>query len=407
MASIEQKLITAILARVRGRRSVSAPRHGHVRSDSTILAPARLREGQFSDFAAVSELKRKWGLVLDSFENWERLWCHNPALKQQQSNRPIGWVLEAAGQLVGYLGNISLSYSYGSRQLMAVVGHAFVVEPSYRAASLSLMSAFFRQKSADLFLTTTAIEAVGKMARSFKSEPLPQEDYENVLFWVLQPSAFSKAVMNRLHLKPYLAVIGHSMGSVAVNTDKILRRRWPKNSSKHSVSEIRVSEIGDDFHALWDAKLQERARLLADRSPGVLKWHFDIPGQAGATRILCCHSNGELLGYLAIRDDSSLAHSLRRSIIADALIRKDDPEIFQTLMFAAYEHAKHAGSYVLEVLGFPPNLRAMCSKWNPYHRRYPACPFYYKAADLTLHKTLSDDASWYATPFDGDTTLMP
>ncbi|MGA9393053.1 MAG: hypothetical protein WBV69_21665, partial [Candidatus Sulfotelmatobacter sp.] len=44
--------------------------------------------------------------------------------------------------------------------------------------------------------------------------------------------------------------------------------------------------------------------------------------------------------------------------------------------------------------------------WNPYVRKYPASPFYYKAADAALHKALSDGNAWYATPFDGDTTLI-
>jgi hypothetical protein len=38
---------------------------------------------------------------------------------------------------------------------------------------------------------------------------------------------------------------------------------------------------------------------------------------------------------------------------------------------------------------------------------FPATPFYYKGATPELHKTLSDGAAWYGTPFDGDTTLMP
>lgn len=409
MALIEEKVIAAILTRVRDRRDDASALRGYLDVDSSeAIPPARLRDAQFSDFEAVRELKRQWDLIPDPVENWERLWRHNPALTQMQSERPIGWVLEAEGRVVGYLGNISLLYRYGDRTLTAVTGHGFVVEPSYRAAGLSLIAAFFRQKSVDLCLTTTAIEAVGKIARAFKSASLPQVDYETVLFWVLRPSPFAQAVVRKLNLKPSLWRIGRMLVSVAIRTDKILRRRWPKKSSTHfAVSEISVSEIGDDFQALWIAKLNEGPRLFADRSPAVLKWHFEIPGDTGSTRVLCCHASGELLGYAVIRDDVSQAGSLRRTIVADMLVKQDDPEILRVLFVAAYDHAKHAGSDILEVLGFPPNIRQVFCQGNPYSRKYPACPFYYKAADPVLHKTLSDDTAWYATPFDGDTTLMP
>src|SRR5207247_10052138 len=132
--------------------------------------PVRLREALFSDFSAVTNLQRSCCLAPHSFENWERLWRRNPALGQLQFERPIGWVLEVEGRLVGYLGNISLVYYYGDRALNAVTGCGFAVEPAYRAMSLSLVAAFYRQRSVDLYLTTTAIEAVGKIARALQSD---------------------------------------------------------------------------------------------------------------------------------------------------------------------------------------------------------------------------------------------
>jgi hypothetical protein len=35
----------------------------------------------FSNFGTVAELKRHWGLVEDSIEDWDRLWKWNPALQ--------------------------------------------------------------------------------------------------------------------------------------------------------------------------------------------------------------------------------------------------------------------------------------------------------------------------------------
>ncbi len=407
MASIEKTVGNAILTMIRSRREPpSALKSDSGRSFSVV--PARVREAQFSDYEAATNLKRRWGVIPDSLENWEHLWLHNPALKHLKTGRAIGWVLEAEGTVVGYLGNISSFYRFGDKTLAAVTGSGLVVEPAYRAVAFSLNAAFFRQKSVDLFLTTTAIESVGKISRAFKSDPLPQEDYETVLLWVLRSYPFAQAVMKKLQLRPALSQAVGGLATLAVGIDKLFRRRWPRGSAAGlAVSEIKVNEIGTEFEALWVEKLGEGTRLFADRSPEILRWHFDVPGDQAKTRVLCCHKNGQLAGYLVIRDEASQANGLRRSRVADMLVKQDDPEVLGVLMVSAYEHAMQAGSHILEVQGFPSGVRRQCARWKPYMRKYPACPFYYKAATPTLHKILGDSAAWYATPFDGDATLMP
>jgi hypothetical protein len=403
---IERKVTSAILSKIRARRESAVVKSAPDVQTTIAFGAARLRVAQFSDFSAVAELKQRWGLMPDSFENWERLWRYNPALIHSQ--RPIGWVLEAAtGKLVGYLGNISLLYRYADRTLTAVAGSGFVIEPGYRTASLSLNAAFYQQKDVDLYLTTTAIEVVGRIARVYKCDPLPQPDYDTVLFWVLQTHPFSQNVMRELRLGPAISLLGAGVASAALGIDRALRRRLPRSSTGDlSVVEIEVSEIGDDFQTLWLEKLQEPPRLLADRRPAALRWHFEIPGDRGTTSVLCCYRNRELLGYAVVRHDPFEENALRRSIIADTLVKRDDPAIVKALWLAAYHRARRAGSHVLEVLGFPPSIRHACAQWRPYSRKYPACPFYYKAPAANLHKTLSEADAWYASPFDGDTTLV-
>jgi hypothetical protein len=408
MGSLQEHITGTILTWIRKRRTASSSPESNAGVQSTgAIAPAKLREVRFSDFDAVAELKQRWGMTADSLENWKRLWKGNPALMHGEIGRPMGWVLEADGVIVGYLGNISLRCRYGNRTLTAVTAHGFVVEGPYRALALSLAAAFFSQKSVDLYISTTSIGPVGKMALAFKSAYLPQSDYDSVLFWVLQPYPFAQALMTKLNLGPTAARIGSALSALAIGSDKALRRRWARPSAApFTISEIALEDIGDDFQALWTAKLNERPRLFADRSPAVLRWHFEIPGDRGSARVLCCHKDGELVGYAVIRTDTDPHEGLRKSIIADTLVRQDDPEIVRALWAAAYKIAKLEGSHVLEVLGFPPSIRQACSEWKPNLRKYPGCPYYYKAADPVLHKRLSDGAAWYATPFDGDATLI-
>jgi len=406
--SIENKVAGAILSMIRARRtSPSIPEDDSDARSSPAVAPAKLREARFSDFHAVAALKQRWRLNADSYENWERLWQRNPALMCTEVGRPIGWVLEADGAVVGYLGNISLLYRFGNKTLTSVTAHGLVVDPPYRAVGLTLVAAFFRQKSVDLFISTTAIEAVGKIALAFKSSPLPQPDYDTVLFWVLQPYGFARVLMNKLKLGPLLSRIGAAVTALAIGTDRIVRRRYCRHSSRSfAVKEISVDEIGDDFQSLWIEKQSEGCRMLADRSPATLRWHFHIPGDRGSARVLCCYQESALVGYAIVRNDENQENGSRTSIIADLVAQQNDPAVVKALWAAAYNCAKQSGSHVLEVLGFPAGIRQVAAEWNPYRRKYPACPFYYKAADPALHRALLDGAVWYASPYDGDATLI-
>jgi hypothetical protein len=407
MVSIEKRVVAAILRMTgAGRELTACPQDGFGARPSAPAPPVRLREALFSDFSAVTQLQRSCCLGPHLFENWERLWRRNPALGQLQLKRPIGWVLEAEGRLVGYLGNISLLYRYGDRALTAVTGCGFAVEPAYRAMSLCLVAAFHRQRFVDLYLATTAGETVGRMVRAFKSDPLPQPDYKTTLVWVLQPYPFVQAVVRKLNLKPAVSHVADMIGSMAVGADKILRRRWPprRYPTRFAVNEVAISDIGDDFQALWVEKLKERPRLLADRSPASLRWHFEIPPDGGTVHVLCCYMDGELVGYAVINDRSQVNH-LRTSVVVDVLARQDDPAILAALWSAAYDHAKQVESDILEVLGFPHSVREVISQWKPYLIKFSETTVYYRAADPMLHKTLSDGMAWYATPFDGDATL--
>jgi hypothetical protein len=408
LASVEGKLVAAILNRIRSRRRETSALRDDPHADSPVaVAPARLREALFSDFEAVHALKRRWGLIPDSFQNWERLWRDNPALRHSPQPLPIGWVLEADGRVVGYLGNITSLYNFGGKKLLAVTGHGLVVEPGHRMLSFTLNAAFYRQPFVDLYLTTTAIEAVGKIAKAFRSSPLPQLDYE-VLFWVLRSQPFAQEVIAKLQLGPGVSRLAGALATLAVGTDKALRRRWPRRrESSLTVRQISVAEIGDDFQTLWEAKLHEAPRLLADRSPGTLRWHCQTPDDKGSTALFCCYSGEELLGYIVVRSDPVQTRGVRRSMVADMIAKNDDPATLNALCAAAYQHGKHIGSHILEILGFPPNVRAVCSQSDPYLRKYPSCPFYYKTADPSLHEALTEPSLWYASPFDGDTTLMP
>jgi hypothetical protein len=326
MASIESRLTNAILEKIRSRRDSSSD-PGSEAAGPTSLVPAKIREAKLSDYQAITGLKQRWGLTPDPLENWKHLWQQNPALKHMQTSGAIGWVVEAEGKIVGYLASISSLYHFEGKTLTAVVGSGFVAEPAYRAHTVRLMAAFYAQKPVDLYISTTAVEATGQIACAFGCVPMPQPDYETVIFWVLKSYPFLQTVMKKLQVKPALSKIVGSAASIAVGVDKLVRGRYPRGSAKDlTVTEIKPAEIGNDFEILWNEKLAEGTRLLADRSVDFLHWHYSVPDDGAKTSVLCCRKNGQLVGYLVVRDEAGNANGLRRSWVVAMIVKQDDPD---------------------------------------------------------------------------------
>ena len=92
-----------------------------------------------------------------------------------------------------------------------------------------------------------------------------------------------------------------------------------------------------------------------------------------STRVLSCSKNSELRGYAAIRNDiPDETSGLRKSIIADMFVKRDDPAVLGALLVAGYSHAKQAGSCILKVLGFPQSVRNICVQWRTNSRKSDA-----------------------------------
>src|SRR5208282_3724983 len=410
MAPIEGGIIDGLL-RVARKRSSNPDSEAEVTSGPTEGSDksVRRREARFSDFEAIAALKERSGLSIDSHENWQRLWQQNPALVGAGANLPIGWVQEAGdGQIVGYLGSIPLLYQFGQQTLLATATTSYAVDPAYRSRSLGLVGSFFRQKGCDLYLDTTATVAAGRIMLAFKAQQVPQKHYGTVLFWVLDAQAFLRAAMQRLRLGENFGAMGAWVGSPILHGDTFLRGRRPRSGSvRFSCRQLRVEEIGDDFQDLWQRKLQEKARVLACRTPEVLRWHFLIPHSDRTPHVLACYSGGQMEGYIVVVIGRDKSLGLDRAGVADLMAAGGNPEVIRELLAGAYEIAKENRCAVLELLGFPAEVRRICLEGKPYSRNYPACPFFYKTDRPELLQVLSKEESWYACPFDGDATLSP
>ena len=74
-----------------------------------------------------------------SYEEWQHLCAGNPAYVGLHGQWPIGWVLQAGGDLVGYKGNIPVFYELNGKRLIAGCGYSWVVA-RFAAATVTWIS---------------------------------------------------------------------------------------------------------------------------------------------------------------------------------------------------------------------------------------------------------------------------
>jgi hypothetical protein len=403
MFGLEKRIADQVLRRIRSKRGLNA-------SSKTPVAPAvgtpRRREVEFADCSKVSALKHRHRLSFDSASNWHRLWRDNPAIEDSE-RMPMGWVLEGDEGLVGYLGNIRLRCFYLGKALKVATSHGLIVEPGYRAHAATLVAAYFRQSDVDLLVSTSANESANKIYQAFRARPLPQADYDTVLFWVIDPHGFLVAVKRKLQLNGTLATIGTRVMSWLLHAEKSLRQRQPcRRSQIYKLRELSPSAIDSDFDAFWRKKLATATGLIADRSAATLRWHFDVTGDQRKPTIVRCDYSGRMVGYAVVLTDT-VDGGLKKASIVDMLVEDEDSSVSQQLLIAAFEYARRTDHHVLELLGFPRAIRKICESWNPYTRRFPSSPYLFKATDHRMHISLESEDAWYATPYDGDATLIP
>jgi len=270
------------------------------------------------------------------------------------------------------------------------------------------MTSFLRQKDVDLLLNTTATPSAGKIMRALQVTQVPQRNYDTVLFWVLNATQFSKAVLMKMGLPTGSRTPVSGFCALLLKAEGAVRGRRPRLRGEPYRVEVRsIDKLGSEFDRFCSDQAHNTRRLMAKRSAEVLRWHFCPPGNRRPANALCAYTGKRLVGYVVVRDDVDEKTSLRRSIVADLLVEQDAPEIIRSLIKAAYECADEHESHILEVMGFPSVIRDALMTWNPYSRQYPSCPFFFRAREKAIQEQLVGESVWYASQFDGDATLWP
>ena len=370
----------------------------------------QLRPASIDDAQAITAFLISLGLVMPAGEeatrrHWQGLWVDNPALAHHK-NPSLGSVLEDDGEIKGFFGNIPQVSWLGDKPVTISSARAWAVNPEYRSETPRLCSAFFDQSDVDLVLISSANPPAGKRCLAFGGAKMPQPEYDNILYWVVNASGFLSAAFRKKGRGSFMASMLGLMGSMPLDFNINIKGRRPYGALDN-LTPVSLDGVDAAFDDLWMRKRSQMPdTLLASRDAATLRWYFGLGAGRDDVRFLRYDEGDMLKGYAVLVREDAPAIGLRRMKIADIVADENDPKIIQALLAGSYDYARARQCHVLELIGLPEDVRAMGQKNKPFSRPMATFPFFYKALSPGLGEKLADVNSWYVTAYDGDTSLI-
>ena len=365
------------------------------------------RAATFEDYEQIIDLQSRNGLGYKPYEQWRHLWVNNPAWRKQ-ANWPIGYLLEASGKIVGYVGSIPLAYEFRGKEYTAITGYGVVADPEYRAAMAPMIIRFSRLK-ADIYMHTSCNPDSAKFHSVFRGLPVPSGAWDRTSFWITNYSGFMSSWLKSKGLPKAAAVAVAPFASAAMRLKDValvggkLRRRQGSGASYQICV---TTEFDDRFDEFWQ-KLRTRYshRLLAVRSQEALNWHFKYALADQRAWIVTAENNSRLLAYAIFYRQDNKDLQLKRLRLIDFQTLDGDTTPLVDMLAWALEHCRNSGIHMLETIGLRRDKQELVASLAPYHRQLPAWMFYYRGNSEELRIGLEDPEVWDPSFYDGDATL--
>lgn len=362
----------------------------------------KVRGVSLEDHAQVAELESRHSLETKTTDEWRHLWVNNPTYKELAKNWPLGWALEDSNRkIVGYIGNIPLSYEFQGKKLLVATSHAWVVDSQYRSYSILLLEYFFAQTNVDLYLTTTLNRAAFDGFQLFKPSPVPVGDWDSTRFWITNYSGFLCSLLTAKGV-PFAKPLSYALSLPAFLKDQLSRR----SNRSNEISVEFIPHFDERFDAFWEDLKSIRSRfLLATRTRETLDWHFKYALLRDEAWIVCITDGSRLLAYSIFYCQDNAKFGLKRVRLADFQCLTDDNSLLLPILCAALERCRCDGIHMLEVAGLCPAKTQVIEKLGPYQRKLSTWYAFYKANGALISECLRDPKAWDLSWFDADSSL--
>jgi hypothetical protein len=344
-----------------------------------------------ADFPALQALHRHVGWPQRSLDGWR--WLHaNPA--RISTGAPAGWVVDGPdGQPAGHVGNLVQRFWLNDQPLYGATGFSIIVTPPVRGASTQLLGDFAHQPGMFAAWVFNANSTSQPLYARHGMDPWPEPTHALKLSWILNPVtlAFGRLYRAAYRLAPDIV---SRWGERLLNDRLSARPCLTLPPGVSVLSDFRDQSLYAEF---W-AALRAEGRLLADRSPEVLRWRLADPDLTDPPLVLVFKRGPDITGYaMAMVAKSNILEPPVLEIL-DLEALADDAEAIPAMVEALKGAAGQMGAAKLRIQMVSPHLLERLGDharrtrreggWGHCHVRFaPGGP---------------DPALWSPTPYDGD-----
>jgi len=277
-------------------------------------ASPQIREARLEDYAEIARLQSRNGLISRPYKEWSALWTENPAFLQAGGSWPIGWVLESRDEILGFIGNLPLAYSFRGHELRAATPYSWAVDLRYRAYSMGLLLRFVGQKELDLVVCATVNAAAERVYRACQFQRVPAGAWDTSAFWITGYRGFARSALRAASI-PMPELLAYPRSATLFLRDAV--SRGFQETSPGCTLEL-CPQFDVRFDDFWQQlRMENPDLLLADRNRKTLQWHFRSALAQGNAWILAASHNGRLVAYTVFDRQDSAQLALKRLRVAD------------------------------------------------------------------------------------------
>lgn len=370
-------------------------------TEPSISSAAKIREASLEDYAGIAAVQARNGVNPKSREEWEHLWVNNPAYKTR-ANWTIGWVAENADrEIVGYIGNIPLSFEFKGRTMVAASIHAMVTDVGHWDSAGFLLRPLLNYKVPELIVTTTADAKTIKLNDAFRLARVPTGDWSQSAFWITNYQGFLASALKN---KGWHQALSYPAAAALGLRDRLSRTdSWMRRSRREIEP---CSSFDERFDRFWDElRRTYPERLLAMRSREVLQWHFKYALAQRRAWIVTAGDGSRVIAYAIFCRQDDPEHALTKVRLVDFQGLSSDMEVLAAMLGWGLTQCQKEGIHMLEASGFCPEKQNVMDWRAPRRRQFPGWCYFYKSVDVALEPELRNPAAWDPSHFDGDATL--
>lgn len=343
------------------------------------------------DYPDVNRLHRQVWWPERSMAGWRWL-ADNPA--RLDLNAPEGWVIEdGEGRAAAFLGNLPQRFYLTDRRLHAATGFSIIVPPEQRGGSRALIKAFMDQAGCFARYTLNANPRSSGLYHRHGMKAWPPLTHDLKLSWIVDPLACLQGRLLRGAVArfPSLAAM---LGETFMN-----RRLWGESRRR---TPDRVRPLGDlsdgsAYDSFWRA-LRAEGRLVADRSPAVLRWRLSDPDRTHEPVMLVHEAKDGITGFAMAQ--LAKGNSIEPAFleIVDLVALEHAPEALPALTAGLIATARAMGAAKVRLQVVNPHLLSRLGGLARSARREGGWGHCHVIFDQDAD--FADD--WRPTPYDGD-----